>query len=150
MLAHLPANLGRAIEPLTNKVLGTPARRARRVLATEVKVVGLVAVFVPVEPVAAERLAGQRRRVDEGLPPVGRDGALGEVEAVGELDARQRLVRLEKGRPQVDGGWVVVGALRVVGAVDLRLERGIIKGIVLGVAADADVGLAAEDVANVG
>ena len=57
VLAHLPPNLSRAIQPLPHIVLGAPACRARRVLAAEVEVVGLVAVLVPVEALAPERLA---------------------------------------------------------------------------------------------
>lgn len=69
---------------------------------------------------------------------------------MGKLDAGEGLVRLEKGRANVDGGGVVVGARGVIGAVDLRRQRGVVEGIVLRVAADADVGLAAYEVAKVG
>lgn len=113
VLAHLSAYLGRAIQPLPHVVLGAPARRARRVLAAKIEVVGLVAVLVAVEAIAAKRLARQRRRVDERLPAFRRDGALGNVEAVRELDAGEGLVGLRKktdrGRWWLGSRWSAAG-----------------------------------------
>ncbi len=149
VLLHLPANLARAIEPLVGVLLGAPGRRPRGGPVLADKVVGLVAVLVGVKVVAANGLAGERRSVDERLPALCRPAALGQVEAVRELDAGPGLVRVEKRRAEVDGGWVVVGPRRVVGAVELRLQRRVVQRIVLRVAADADVRLRARVLLNV-
>ncbi len=66
-----------------------------------------------------------------------------------EADVLPGAVRLKVGRPDGDGGGVVGRAGRVDSAIESEGQGSVVEGVVLGVAADADVGLGAGDAADV-
>jgi hypothetical protein len=68
---------------------------------------------------------------------------------VTELDVLPGVVGLKIGWANEYGRRIVGGPCQVKGAVEGILQRGVIEGIVLGVAADADVRLDAAEVCKV-
>jgi hypothetical protein len=68
---------------------------------------------------------------------------------VAELDVLPGVVRLKVGRPDAYGGGVVGGPRGVEGALEGVRQRGVVEGVVLGVAANADVRLGAGEASDV-
>lgn len=64
-------------------------------------------------------------------------------------DARPRLVRLEEGRPEGQGCWIVAGKSCVVDADCSNRQRGVEYCVVLGIASDSDIWFGAGNGADV-
>lgn len=76
--------------------------------------------------------------------------AQAKIEPVGEFYMFPGAVGLEIRRAYIKGGGIVRGAFRVDGAVYAERQRGVVEGVVLGVAAYSDVGFVSLEVSNVG
>ena len=66
-----------------------------------------------------------------------------------ELGVLEGIVGFKEGGPNEDGGWVIRRTFRVDRAIQTVGQRGIVQGIVLRIAADADVRLGTNDLAQV-
>ena len=139
----------RAILPLRNIRTLTPVRRPHGPLGRRRVQIGLVAVSPDIQLAAPESLAGQGHGIQQGLPAARPVPAEAQVEAVGKLDLLPGVVGLKVRRSDGDGRGVVVGPRGVEGALEGVRQRGVVEGVVLGVAANTNVRLGAGEASDV-
>lgn len=145
VLPNRLADVPRRVEPLFDVRSLIPGRRPDGPLRRGAKQVRLVAVLPSIR-LALQGATSQRHGIEERLPAGRAVAAEAHVEAVREADAEAGpcRVRLEVRGADGDGRGVVWGAGGVDGADEGRGLGGVEEGVVLGVAADADVGRGGE------
>jgi hypothetical protein len=148
-LLHQRLDVARPVQPLADVGALVPAAGPHGALRARRVQVRLVAVFPRIQLAALQGPAGQGRRLRQRVPARGRD-AQGQVEAVRVLDPRPGAVAVKVGGADAHRRRVVRRLARVVRPVDGHGQGGVVEGVVLGVAAHADVGLGPDEVPNVG